>query len=197
MASPEIVIVGAGPAGMVLAYQLVTNGIPVRVLERHGDFDREFRGELINPVVLGPLEKLGVLQLATQRGDARPNVLRRLFVGKTREVMVPGGKELGSLISQPGFLQLLHELCSKHPHYRMDFNTTVLETMSESGAVVAVKTRKDGVEGRVDGRTFIICNGRNSALRKSAGLSSEAFTEGADVLWLRRDFSDAQDALPA
>jgi 2-polyprenyl-6-methoxyphenol hydroxylase-like FAD-dependent oxidoreductase len=34
-AKPDVVIIGAGPAGMMLAYLLVTNGISVRVLERH------------------------------------------------------------------------------------------------------------------------------------------------------------------
>jgi 2-polyprenyl-6-methoxyphenol hydroxylase-like FAD-dependent oxidoreductase len=38
----EVVIVGAGPAGMMLAYQLVSSGVKVRVLERHPDFQREF-----------------------------------------------------------------------------------------------------------------------------------------------------------
>ena len=32
---------------MMLAYQLVSNGVPVRVLEQHAGFDREFRGDLI------------------------------------------------------------------------------------------------------------------------------------------------------
>lgn len=31
---PHLVIVGAGPAGMMLAYQLVSNGVPVSVLEQ-------------------------------------------------------------------------------------------------------------------------------------------------------------------
>jgi 2-polyprenyl-6-methoxyphenol hydroxylase-like FAD-dependent oxidoreductase len=35
VASPHVVIAGAGPAGMLLANQLVTNGVRVRVVERH------------------------------------------------------------------------------------------------------------------------------------------------------------------
>jgi 2-polyprenyl-6-methoxyphenol hydroxylase-like FAD-dependent oxidoreductase len=49
MDKPRVVIAGAGPAGMILAYQLARRGVPVRVLERHPDFEREFRGELIGP----------------------------------------------------------------------------------------------------------------------------------------------------
>lgn len=44
MSERQVVIVGAGPAGMMLAYQLASNGVRVRVLERHPDFEREFRG---------------------------------------------------------------------------------------------------------------------------------------------------------
>ena len=32
----RVVIVGGGPAGMVLAYQLASNGVPVRVLDAQG-----------------------------------------------------------------------------------------------------------------------------------------------------------------
>jgi 2-polyprenyl-6-methoxyphenol hydroxylase-like FAD-dependent oxidoreductase len=59
----EIVIVGAGPAGMMLAYQLASNGIQVRVLERHPDFEREFRGELMQRSVIEQLENAGILRL--------------------------------------------------------------------------------------------------------------------------------------
>jgi 2-polyprenyl-6-methoxyphenol hydroxylase-like FAD-dependent oxidoreductase len=100
---------------MMLAYQLVTNGIPVHVLERHPDFEREFRGELIQPSALGALNQLGILPLLVERKLALPDIERRLFVGRSRRVTVPGGKERGSLISQPGLLKLLHELCGRYP----------------------------------------------------------------------------------
>lgn len=194
--NPQVVIAGAGPAGMLLAYQLVTNGVPVRVLERHPDFEREFRGELIQPSALAPLEKLGIFPLLVERKVALPNVERRLFVGKTRRVMVPGGKERGSLISQAGFLQLLHELCGRYPHYQLDFGTTALQTVRENGRVVALKTRREGTEGRVEGDLFVDCTGRNSGLRKDLGLQTEAHQVPADVVWLRFDLSDVPEAMP-
>ena len=65
---------------MMLAYQLVTNGVPVRVLERHADFEREFRGELIGPSVLPVLETLGILPILVERGLARTGVQRRMLL---------------------------------------------------------------------------------------------------------------------
>src|SRR6266542_4791023 len=91
-----IVIVGAGPAGMMLAYQLASNGIPVRVLERHQDFRREFRGELVMPSVLGALEQLGVLQQLVKTRSAIQGVERQLFVGLTRCVVVPEGRQISA-----------------------------------------------------------------------------------------------------
>src|SRR5687767_1699380 len=151
---PQIVIVGGGPAGMMLAYQLVSNGVPVRVLERHPDFNREFRGELLQPSVVQPLERAGIMGVLLERGLALPGIERRMFLGTRRAVHVPGPNERGAVVSQPGMLALLHERCGQYPGYRMDFGTTVLDAIRENGRVVAMKTRRDGVEGRVDGDLF-------------------------------------------
>lgn len=74
-----IVIIGAGPAGLTLAYLLVSNGRAVRVLERHPDFEREFRGELVQPSSLRALAPLGVLDRLVREGLAVPDVERRMF----------------------------------------------------------------------------------------------------------------------
>lgn len=193
---PQIVIAGAGPAGMVLAYQLVSNGVPVRVLEQHPDFEREFRGELLGPSVLPALEQLGVLPLLASRGLARKGVERQMFVGSTRKVTLPGGPELGALISQPGLLSLLHELCGRYPHYQLDFRTAALGVAREGDRVVALETRREGQEERVAGDVFIVCNGRHSKLRKATGAELEIAEKPDDTLWLRFDFEDAPEMLP-
>lgn len=45
-------IVGAGPAGAVLALLLARQGLRVTLLEAHRDFDRDFRGDTLNSAVL-------------------------------------------------------------------------------------------------------------------------------------------------
>lgn len=193
---PEVVIVGAGPAGMMLAYQLVSNGVRVHVIERHPDFRREFRGELVMPSVLEPLETLGILPALVERGGARRDVERQMFVGLTRRVSVPGGKQIGAWIAQPAFLELLHEACSRYPHYRLDFGTTAVRSVQLAGKVVAIATRSKGGEGRVEGEVFVVCNGRGTGLRKELGAEVESQQMPANVLWLRLDFSDAPELLP-
>ena len=196
MAPPKVVIAGAGPAGMVLAYQLASHGVPVHLVERHPDFRREFRGELVHTSALAPLEKIGVLPLLKARGIATDNVERRMFVGPTRRVHVPGSNVRGNVISQPGFLELLHELCSKYPHYRLDFSTSAYDVERSGDLVTGLKVRKGKEESVISGDLVVVCSGRNSVLRKAAGLETEAFHIGENTMWLRFDFSDDPSGLP-
>ena len=53
-------VVGGGPAGMVLALLLARSGVEVIVLEKHGDFLRDFRGDTVHPSTLWLLDELGL-----------------------------------------------------------------------------------------------------------------------------------------
>src|SRR5262250_3955541 len=55
-------IVGGGPAGLMLGLLLAKRGADVLVLEGHEDFEREFRGEVLQPSTAHLLDELGLLQ---------------------------------------------------------------------------------------------------------------------------------------
>src|SRR5262249_61919085 len=55
-------IVGGGPAGMMLGLLLAKRGASVVVLEGHDTFEREFRGEILQPSTANMLHELGLLQ---------------------------------------------------------------------------------------------------------------------------------------
>jgi 2-polyprenyl-6-methoxyphenol hydroxylase-like FAD-dependent oxidoreductase len=195
----DVVIAGAGPAGMMLAYQLASNGVAVRVLERHPDFEREFRGELVMPSALGILEALGVLPRLVREGTARLHVERQLYAGTRRRVFPPGGRQLGAWISQPALLRLLHEECSRFPGYRLDLDTTVRSAETDgAGRVTALAARRRAAEEvRVAGGLYVICTGRGEGVRRLFGKAIEAERMAAEVLWLSLDFGDARHLLPS
>src|SRR5712691_3354057 len=55
-------IAGCGPAGAVLGLLLARAGIDVLVLEKHGDFLRDFRGDTIHPSTLEILDEMGLAE---------------------------------------------------------------------------------------------------------------------------------------
>ena len=52
-------IVGGGPAGIMAGALLARAGVRVLVLEKHGDFLRDFRGDTVHPSTLEVLGELG------------------------------------------------------------------------------------------------------------------------------------------
>ena len=56
----RVVIVGAGPAGMALAYLLARRGVGVTVLEMHHDFARAFRGEGLQRSGIDAFRQMGL-----------------------------------------------------------------------------------------------------------------------------------------
>src|SRR4029077_4713326 len=55
------VVAGGGPAGMMCGLLLARAGVGVVVLEKHGDFLRDFRGDTIHPSTLEVMYELGIL----------------------------------------------------------------------------------------------------------------------------------------
>ena len=63
----ELVIAGGGPAGMVAGLLFARAGVRTLVLEKHGDFLRDFRGDTVHPSTLRIFHELGLLE-ASQAG---------------------------------------------------------------------------------------------------------------------------------
>ena len=74
MSKPDtkVIVVGAGPAGVSLAYLLASRGISVTLLERHQNFNREFRGEVLLSSGLEALQQVGLGDIVTRIPHTTP-----------------------------------------------------------------------------------------------------------------------------
>jgi 2-polyprenyl-6-methoxyphenol hydroxylase-like FAD-dependent oxidoreductase len=178
------IVVGAGPAGALLAYMLGRRGVLVTLLERQTDFSREFRGEVLMPSGIAAMHEAGL----RPQFDALPNLpigTAQLFRGEQLVVTVAldGLVVRPRVVPQPAMLEMIIAEASKFPEFKLERGVTVRDLIYEKDRVVGVHA--DTVEGPRDfrGDFVIACDGRTSVIRKRVALPQDRIMQGFDVVW--------------
>jgi 2-polyprenyl-6-methoxyphenol hydroxylase-like FAD-dependent oxidoreductase len=194
-------IAGGGPAGVMLGYLLARAGVRTVVLEKHGDFLRDFRGDTVHPSTLRIMDELGLLDAFLQRPHQRLEKIGGWF-GKEHIQLgdfrgLPPRYAFIALMPQWEFLDFLSSEAKKLPAFTLIMRANVTGLIEEQGGVAGVhaSTANGALEVRAD--CTIGCDGRHSTVRAAAGLQIEDVGAPIDVLWFRvtRDPSSLDDTL--
>lgn len=183
-------ISGGGPAGMMLGLLLSRAGVWTTVLEKHGDFLRDFRGDTVHPSTLRLMDELGLIdelesvphrKLTTLRigTRTRPLVdadLSRFTRWRYRHI---------AMIPQWDFLTLLAERAQRYPTFRLLMEAEVLGPVEEDGAVRGLRYRDASGEHELRAVLTVAADGRRSDLRRAARMVPTELGAPMDVLWLR------------
>ena len=185
----RVIVIGAGPGGAVLALLLARRGIDVTLLERHRDFAREFRGEVLLPGWLEVLDKIGLAERLRRVPQVRIAAIE-VYVGARRRLRLPIAPDAFGpyppvWMSQPALLEALVAESARHSNFRLERGVTARELLSRDGRFVGVGAV--GPDGEVDfeGDLVVGADGRNSVVRKRAGLEARADPIPMDIVWLR------------
>jgi 2-polyprenyl-6-methoxyphenol hydroxylase-like FAD-dependent oxidoreductase len=182
-------VVGAGPAGAVLALLLARRGVPVLLLEAHKDFERDFRGDTIHPSTMEIMAELGLADRLLQlphtelrgitvqaaNGPFRPIDFTRLRTPYPYITMMP----------QARFLEFLTAEAGRYPSFRLVLGADVRQLVEEDGVVRGVRYRADDGWHEVRALLTVAADGRFSRLRHLAGLRPVKTSPPMDVLWFR------------
>ncbi|OAA65548.1 Monooxygenase, FAD-binding protein [Niveomyces insectorum RCEF 264] len=71
----KVLIVGAGPSGLLLAVLLSQHGIPVQILEAAHELDQQPRAAHYGPPAIPELARAGVMDVLDERGGMRLNTM--------------------------------------------------------------------------------------------------------------------------
>jgi len=199
--STSCCIVGGGPAGMMLGYLLARAGVRTVVLEKHGDFLRDFRGDTVHPSTLRIMDELGLLDAFLQRPHQRLEVIggwfgdRHVQLGDFRGL--PARYAFIAMMPQWEFLDFLSDEAKKLPAFTLRMNANVTGLVEAEGRVVGVRGSSSDGDFEVRAGLTVRCDGRHSTVRAGAGLAVEDLGAPIDVLWfrVRRDPAELDNSL--
>ncbi|MFI2200318.1 FAD-dependent oxidoreductase [Streptomyces sp. NPDC020192] len=185
-------VVGGGPAGMVFALLLARSGIDVTVLEKHGDFLRDFRGDTVHPSTLALLDELGLAERFARLPQRRVRTVQ-LPVGPGRSTVtvadlsvLPGPYNYVAMVPQWDLLDLLADEAAREPSFHLRMNTEATSFLVESGRVTGVRYRtSDGRTGELRALLTVACDGRGSLARSRPELRLRSFACPMDAWWFR------------
>lgn len=182
----DIAVVGGGPAGMMAGLLFARAGLTVRVLEKHRDFLRDFRGDTVHPSTMEILAQLGLLERFLQRphhrlSRARIRVAEREWeIGDLSHLATPA--PFIAMMPQWDFLDFLRDAAAAYPSFLVNMDTPVADVIDGGERISGVQLA-DGQA--LHARLVIAADGRDSLVRTRDLLPVKSLGAPMDVLWFR------------
>ncbi|KRB85943.1 monooxygenase [Sphingomonas sp. Root710] len=182
----RLVIAGGGPAGMMAGLLFARAGVETLVIEKHGDFLRDFRGDTVHPSTIELFDELGLGDALLEREHDEVIDISARIGGRYYRVAdlshLPVRHRFMAMMPQWHFLDFVRDVASAWPAFSLRMDAEVTGLTERAGRVTGVRLA-DGEEIGAD--LVIAADGRGSVLRDAAGLEKQDLGAPIDVFWFR------------
>jgi len=177
MPDVDVLVVGAGPTGLVMAATLARAGVSVRIVERAAERSPHSRALVVHARSLEVLEQLGIAAELVGRGKRALSVI--VHIDGDKAVETPLG-DVGAQDSPFPFVLFVSQVETERllEAHLLSLGVAVerpLElvalTQDEAGCVATLD--RAGVREEVRARYVVGADGAHSAVRKAVGLAFE------------------------
>ena len=191
-------IVGGGPAGMMLGFLLARTGVRSIVLEKHGDFLRDFRGDTVHPSTLNVMDELGLLDEFLKLPHQEVSRFGAQFGEERVQVAdfshLPVRCGFIAMMPQWDFLDFLAAQGKRYPAFTVLMQAEATALIEEDGRVVGVRATVEGKPQEIRADLVVGADGRHSTVRAGAGFEVKVLGAPMDVLWFRLTHKPADKA---
>lgn len=178
----QVIIVGAGPVGLVAAACLGKAGIKTTILELHHELPKDLRASTFHPPTLDILDRFGVTPKLIERGLIAPNWQfrdRREGVIATFDLSVLKGETAHPYRLQCEQWKLSEEMrtvLEADPAVDLIYNTEATDVSQDDNGVTLTVRHPDGSEEKLGCRYLIATDGARSIVRKTLDIPFEGQT---------------------
>ncbi len=178
----DVLIVGAGPSGLMLGATLARHGVSFRIIDQTAAPTEESRANIVHMRTLELLDKFGLAQDMIARGVkirgavVRARGKRIAYIPFSGKAIKPAAFDHSLGIKQGEVQRVLLQDMEANGG-AVDWNTTFLrQTETAAGVLSILRNDKTGAEEEVESRFLIAADGGRSPVRQSVGIELEGST---------------------
>ena len=172
----DVLIVGAGPTGLMLANQLARRGVRAIIIDRHSGPAQQSRAMAVQARTLEIYSKLGLGERALELG--RRGNGGNIWANGRKMARIPLG-EIGQSMSPFPFILMLGQddnerMMGEHLRNQgvsVQWNTELLALEQQADQVTATLRQPDGTTRKVTAAYVAGCDGGHSAVRELSGIT--------------------------